>query len=664
MTDPSGAPEPPLTQRQSSSIEASNCRTGETTRRTRSMRSGTSSVQPSTHPRTSLPWNGTWTSDPTPPPRSPSSSYVNGRSSESTGRSMQIATGPERMSTERSRVGGAGGRRSESEGRAFTPPGGLGAGASTALPERAAEIIRAIGRLPRELLPPEMAVRGGLAIDRSTKIEVADDRPRPEVERLPNNVDDANGVDLLGPEGVDRERHRMCRADRVRDLDLETVGQSRRDEVLGGEPRHVRRRAVDLRRVLAREAAAAVRRHPSVAVDDDLPAGETGVGLGSADLEPSGRVHQNPYIVGVDLVLAQNRIDHLCLHVRREERLDVHLLAVLRTEEDGVDPCGHTAPVLDRDLTLTVGPKVRHDPRLADVGEALGQAMRQGDRQRHQLVGLAARESEHHPLVAGAERVQLVGGVALAMLERVVHAAGDVRRLLLDRRDDSAGVPVDAEVRVRISDIDDRVADDLRDVDVLGRRDLTGDHDETGRDERLAGDAAVGIHRQDGVEYRVGDLVGELVGMPLGHGLRGKEVGPAHDGAEHSSHLRRARRSNERCAVGRMDLPSSREELHELVADRGGDLALGPLPERFALAGTREDRGAVRLGAEPRFLPTDLVRDEQVDTLACELVPAARFDVIRLGGESHQDAFAGLLRQLAGSSAGPDTRHPRRAEDP
>src|SRR5919106_5092821 len=103
----------------------------------------------------------------------------------------------------------------------------------------------------------------------------------------------------------------------------------------------------------------------------------------------------------------------------------------------------------------------------------------------------------------------------------------------------------------------------------------------------------------------------------------------------------------ERCADGRIDLPSSREELHEPVADRGGELALGPLPEWLVLAGTREDRGAVRLGAEPHSLPTDLVRDEQVDALACELVPAARFDVIRLGGESDQDAFAGLSRQLA-----------------
>ena len=45
----------------------------------------------------------------------------------------------------------------------------------------------------------------------------------------------------------------------------------------------------------------------------------------------------------------------------------------------------------------------------------------------------------------------------------------------------------------------------------VDRRDLAGDDDEAGRDQRLAGDAAVRIVREDGVEDGVGDLVGDLV---------------------------------------------------------------------------------------------------------------------------------------------------------
>ena len=64
----------------------------------------------------------------------------------------------------------------------------------------------------------------------------------------------------------------------------------------------------------------------------------------------------------------------------------------------------------------------------------------------------------------------------------------------------------------------------LREIDVAAGGDLAGDDRQAGRDERLAGDAADGILREDGVENRIGDLVGDLVGMPFGHRLRGEEI--------------------------------------------------------------------------------------------------------------------------------------------
>ena len=54
------------------------------------------------------------------------------------------------------------------------------------LTDGAAEVVGAVGRLPGELLAPEVPVRGGLAIDRTGEVEVADDRGRPEVEHLPD----------------------------------------------------------------------------------------------------------------------------------------------------------------------------------------------------------------------------------------------------------------------------------------------------------------------------------------------------------------------------------------------------------------------------------------------------------------------------------------------
>src|SRR4030095_12233780 len=53
---------------------------------------------------------------------------------------------------------------------------------------------------------------------------------------------------------------------------------------------HARGRPVHLARVLAAEGASTVPPHPTVGVDDDLPAGEPRVTHGPADDEPAGGV--------------------------------------------------------------------------------------------------------------------------------------------------------------------------------------------------------------------------------------------------------------------------------------------------------------------------------------------------------------------------------------
>ena len=72
------------------------------------------------------------------------------------------------------------------------------------------------------------------------------------------------------------------------------------------------------------------------------------------------------------------------------------------------------------------------------------------------------------------------------------------------------------------ADVTDDVARDLRDVDIAARGDLAHDVDKAGGDGRLAGHAAVGVFFKDRVEHRIGDLVADLVGMPLGDGFGGE----------------------------------------------------------------------------------------------------------------------------------------------
>ena len=144
----------------SSSMSSSKKRTGDTTFLREHPRRQVS-VGPSTHPRIDRPWNGTCTREPTPAPSS-GGEVVRERPVEGRG----------------------------SGGRCRPRPGRRGRAGHRGANRRRAEVVGAVGRLPGELLAPEVPVRGGLAVDRAGEVEVADDRRRPEVEHLADGLRD------------------------------------------------------------------------------------------------------------------------------------------------------------------------------------------------------------------------------------------------------------------------------------------------------------------------------------------------------------------------------------------------------------------------------------------------------------------------------------------
>ena len=216
--------------------------------------------------------------------------------------------------------------------------------------------------------------------------------------------------------------------------------------------------------------------------------------------ELAGRVDVEEVAVVLDPALVvevvrQDRAQDVLDEVRLDQGLGVEAVAVLRRDEDALDLDRPLDPALvhlvaNRHLRLPVGAQVREHLRLAHLGEALREPVREHDRQRHELVRLARRVAEHQPLVAGADAVERIG-VAVLHLERLVHALRDVRRLLVERRDHAAGLRVEAVLRAGVADLGDLLADEPRDVDVDLGGDLAGDDDEARGDERLAGDAAV-----------------------------------------------------------------------------------------------------------------------------------------------------------------------------
>ena len=136
--------------------------------------------------------------------------------------------------------------------------------------------------------------------------------------------------------------------------------------------------------------------------------------------------------------------------------------------------------------------------------------MSRRDGRRHPLRRLVAGIPEHHPLVAGSPRID---------------PHGNLGRLAIDGREHGAGVAIDTVLGPVIPDVQNRLPDELWHVYVGVRRHLAGDQRHAGCDERLAGNPRLGVIGKDTVEHRVGDLVCDLVGMPLGNGFGREKAG-------------------------------------------------------------------------------------------------------------------------------------------
>src|SRR5438309_4624877 len=139
-----------------------------------------------------------------------------------------------------------------------------------------------VGGLPRhsEVIATKVPVGGGLAVDRAQEVHVRYDRAGPQVEVAADQREQLVFRLRARAERLDRNRGRVRATDRIRDLNLAAIHETRRDEVLRHMARRVGRGPVDLARVLAAESAAPVSCHAAVRVDDDLASCQAGVRRG------------------------------------------------------------------------------------------------------------------------------------------------------------------------------------------------------------------------------------------------------------------------------------------------------------------------------------------------------------------------------------------------
>ena len=186
-------------------------------------------------------------------------------------------------------------------------------------------------------------------------------------------------------------------------------------------------------------------------------------------------------------------MDLLLSHVRR----------VLRRENDRFKAEGLSVVIVfDRDLGLSVGSQIRKCSVFSDLCQSFGKLMGKIDRIRHVVFALVGRVTEHHTLVAGADRFNLsLAHIALSCLESPVDAHRDIGRLLVERHHDRACVGVESHLGIGIADLPDDVSGNLRIVNRSLCCDLAADQDKAGARSCLAGNAAHGVLLHAGVKY-------------------------------------------------------------------------------------------------------------------------------------------------------------------
>ena len=274
-----------------------------------------------------------------------------------------------------------------------------------------------------------MSVCRRLAIDRTAQVEHLDDARRAQVKRLLHEIDDLLLVDLARAERIHHDGHGMRNADGVGELDLDAVGKSCRDDVLGDIARRIRCTAVHLCGVLARECAAAVACPAAVGVNDDLAPRETGVAVRAADDELARWIDKILCLCAQELC-RNNHLDDLFDHIL-SDGCKVYRLVMLRRDNDGIDINRLAGLIGNGDLCLSVRTQIGELAAFAHVREAACQLVREHRRERHVLGRLVRRIAEHHALIACTDRIGRVH-IALARLDRAVNPLRNIRRLLVE----------------------------------------------------------------------------------------------------------------------------------------------------------------------------------------------------------------------------------------
>jgi hypothetical protein len=364
-----------------------------------------------------------------------------------------------------------------------------------------------LDRLPGKvgIFTSKMSIRGRFAHNGTTQIQVTNDASGSQIKIL---VDDFHQVGIIHTlldraVRIDVDGQRVRNADRIRQLHEAATAELGRHERLGDPTGSVGGRAIDLGRVLARKGSTAVRTPTTVRVDNDFATRQASIAVRSANDKATARIQVVNRLV-VQVLFRNNGLDD----VFHEIGLDLflrHVFAVLRRNDNGMDAFRHRHAIFEhvfaRDLRLAVRAHPFARAILAHLRQLVANLRRQHVRERHKHGRFIGGVAKHDALIASANFLNI----------RRIDTLRNIRRLFFNGNNNVARLVIKALGGIVITNILDRVANDLFVIDRGGRGDFAKNHHHArlgagfARDARhfIAGDARV----EDSIRHLIAKLV-------------------------------------------------------------------------------------------------------------------------------------------------------------
>src|SRR5699024_10083753 len=127
-------------------------------------------------------------------------------------------------------------------------------------------VFQLLDLFPAELRISEMTVTGGLGVDRLAQIQLLQDVPHLKAEVFADDRQQFFIALHTGAESIHAQRDRLALADGIRHLYLTALCKAIGNDVLCDVPAIIRSAAVDLGRILGREATATDPSHSAICI--------------------------------------------------------------------------------------------------------------------------------------------------------------------------------------------------------------------------------------------------------------------------------------------------------------------------------------------------------------------------------------------------------------